>query len=338
MVPLGAGGATYARAVNEAGEVVGIASSGHAFLYSKGVLTDLGTLPGENSSLALGINNRAQVVGVSFTTPISSTEQAFVYSGGVLRDIGSLAGGQTAAYGINDAGAIVGQSLLQEHFPFAFLYKNGIMQNLSSLPGSDRSSAAAINNAGQIAGTSGVGPSQGPNGNQSHAVLWENGRILDLGTLGGLNSYGTAINERGQVAGYSSLAGGDGQDADYRAFIWWKGKMRQLDAPPNGRQVQPNGMNNHGHIVGTHQRQGAQRAFVYGMHGKMRDLTDLVGPAQTWTITAAYDINDAGQIVGEACDASFSYCTAVRLDPVRRGRRGDATPGADARDGTSVEE
>lgn len=339
VVPLGAGWGSYARAINEAGDVVGrlIPTVGDgAFLYSHGVLTELGALPGENASIALGLNDKTQVVGVSFTSPISSTEHAFLYSGGVMRDIGSLAGGNTSATGINDAGDIVGQSVLQEHFPFAFLYKNGVMQNLSSLPGSDRSGAAAINNCGQIAGTSGVGPSQGPNGNQSHAVLWEHGVIKDLGTLGGLNSYGAAINDRGQVTGYSTLSGGDGQDADYRGFLWSKGKMRELEAPPNGRQVQPNGMNNRADIVGTYQNGGAQRAFVYGGPGRMRDLTALVNPAQGWTITAAYDINDAGQIAGEACNASFSFCTAVRLDPVRKAWPGDAMHGTDARDSTDA--
>lgn len=123
------------------------------------------------------------------------------------------------------------------------------------------------------------------------------------------------------MVGHSTLAGGNGQDADYRGFIWWKGKMRELGTPPNGRQVQPLGMNNHADIVGIYQKGPAQRAFVlYGARGGMRDLTALVDPAQGWTITAAYDINDAGQIAGEACNRSFSYCTAVRLDPVQKGR------------------
>lgn len=330
VVPLGAGNGSNGRAINAAGAVAGSLIPGvgnHGFLYSNGVLTDLGSLPAENASIAFGLNNKTEVVGASYTEPIPTTRHAFVYSGGTMRDIGSLAGGASTANGINDAGAIVGQSVLNDQFPFAFLYKDGAMQNLGCLPGSDRSSAQGINSRGQVVGTSGVGPAQGPNGNQAHAVLWMDGLITDLGTLGGLNSYGTAINDRGQVAGYSSLAGDDGPEADYRGFIWSKGKMRELGTPPNGRQVQPNGINNHADVVGIYQKGGAQRAFLYGVRGRMHDLTALVDPAEGWVITAAYGINDGGQIAGEACNASMSFCTAVRLDPLQQGRWDDTMGG-----------
>ena len=72
MIDLGTLGglASYARGVNERGQVVGHShtASGdtHAFLWEKGVLTDLGTLGGSYSN-ARAINSRGQIVGWSTT-------------------------------------------------------------------------------------------------------------------------------------------------------------------------------------------------------------------------------------------------------------------------------
>lgn len=318
VVVLGAGWGSYGHAINRAGHVAGrlIPGAGdHAFLHADGMLTGLGTLPGYDGSVATGINASDQVVGAA--SGAGRTGHAFLYGGGTMRDIGTLAGGTTAALDINDAGDIVGSSVVrQQGYQFAFLYRNGVMRNLGSLPGSDRSVALAINNRGEIAGSSGVGLSDGPTGEQTHAVVWKNGNILDLGTLGGLSSDANDINDRGEVTGYSTFAGGDGPDRVYGGFIWSHGKMRGIGAPPGGSQVMPLGMNNRGRVVGIYAGFNQQRAFLYGYRGGMHDLTALVDAAQGWTITAAYDINDAGQIAGEACDPSRLYCTAVRLDPI----------------------
>lgn len=57
---------------------------------------------------------------------------------------------------------------------------------------------AAMNNVGQIAGTF-----NSPAG--SHAAIYNNGAIADLGTLGGAVSHSTGINDNGQVTGFSDL-------------------------------------------------------------------------------------------------------------------------------------
>ena len=81
----------------------------HAFLYSGGVMTDLGTLPGGTYSCATGINNNGQIVGYSNTA--SGPIHAFLYSGGKMTDLGTLPGGDNSeATGINDSGQIVGDS------------------------------------------------------------------------------------------------------------------------------------------------------------------------------------------------------------------------------------
>jgi probable HAF family extracellular repeat protein len=68
--------------INDNGQIVGWSEAAdgapHAFSYSGGVMTDLGTLPGMTISEALGINDRGQVVGYSQTAGIPY--RAFLYN------------------------------------------------------------------------------------------------------------------------------------------------------------------------------------------------------------------------------------------------------------------
>src|SRR3954471_15151064 len=63
------------RAINSSGQVVGLSTTNktgsavfHAFLYTQGVMSDLGTLVGGTNSVANGLNAAGQVVGYSQTT------------------------------------------------------------------------------------------------------------------------------------------------------------------------------------------------------------------------------------------------------------------------------
>ena len=103
MTDLGTfGGATSeAYGINDLGQVVGAADLTnavnwrHAFLYTNGVMTDLGVLGNYvtgfgtySTSIALGINNAGRIVGKSYTT--AGRFHAFLYDQGQMTDLGVL--------------------------------------------------------------------------------------------------------------------------------------------------------------------------------------------------------------------------------------------------------
>ncbi len=107
-----------AVAINDKGQVTGysITAKGenHAFLWQKGVMTDLGTLggpfPNHPRSHPLAINNKGQVIG--YSTDASGESRAFLWQKGAMTELKPLPGASTAyASAINNKGQVVGSSL-----------------------------------------------------------------------------------------------------------------------------------------------------------------------------------------------------------------------------------
>jgi len=198
----------------------------HAFRWKKGTLTDLGTIPGGNSNDAIWVNNRGQTVGTSqngLINPLVGVPEnraVLWQKDGQIIDLGTLGGNDSAAFAINDRGEVVGGALNDILDPFsfpglatqsrAFLWQDGIMQDLGPLGGPD-AFATAINDRSQIAGISMTNST--PNATTSfptfHPFPWENGKMLDLGSLRGTQAAPSgigdplegqrALNNRGQV-------------------------------------------------------------------------------------------------------------------------------------------
>lgn len=115
----GLGGAnSYGQAINSAGAVAGHSQTGtgalNATIWAGSQTRNLGTLGGANS-YAFGINAGGQVVGYSDMAG-SGNSAAFLYSDGLLYDLNGLLGPSSewqllAAYGLNDAGQIVGRGI-----------------------------------------------------------------------------------------------------------------------------------------------------------------------------------------------------------------------------------
>lgn len=140
----------------------------------------------------------------------------------------------------------------------------------------------------------------GPGG----ATLWRNGVATILGTLGGSRASATGINNSGWIVGTSQLPG----DSIEHAFLWRNGSMIDLGTL-GGSNSAANAINAAGQIVGASDvLNGREHAFLYE-NGVMRDLGTLQGHQ-----SAAEDINDAGHIVG-----SWEWFTGGRVFLWRNG-------------------
>ena len=96
--------------INNHGQVVGWSYSAdysldHAFLWSNGTMTDLGTLGGLYSG-ATGINDNGQVTGSAHIP--ADNYHAFFYDSGTMHDLGTLGGIESYGYKINNNGVVVG--------------------------------------------------------------------------------------------------------------------------------------------------------------------------------------------------------------------------------------
>ena len=158
--------------------------------------------------------------------------------------------------------------------------------------------AVAINNAGQVVGYAGDRLA-------ARAYLWTpGGAVQDLGTLGGASSWAYAINQAGQVAGASTTA-----DGKQHAFLWKAGQgIQDLGTLPGALSSIARGINDLGQVVGesTFPRIGPPEpethAFLWTPGLGMEDLGAL---GSGLTSSVAFDINNAGQVVGRSFLAKF---------------------------------
>jgi probable HAF family extracellular repeat protein len=134
------------------------------------------------------------------------------------------------------------------------------------------------------------------------------GDIYNLGTLGGRESHGYSINDTGQVAGYSHVTTDDGQVIHSFRYTGTPGSGGVMQDLGTGYAF---GINSSGRVAGyANTLSGDDHAFRYtgtpGAGGAKQDLGTLGGQ-----FSAAYAINDAGQVTGQA-DTAFNGGNGAR--------------------------
>ena len=146
------------QAINDRGNIAGTcdtASGPHAVLWTGSVAQDLGTLPGDYESAALGINDRGDVVGSSGNP--EAVHHAVIWpAGGAIQSIGALSKRKwSQALAINNNREVVGVSSDGYSKEHAFLWteKDGLQDLndlLTSSSGFELTHAIAISAQGHI--------------------------------------------------------------------------------------------------------------------------------------------------------------------------------------------
>jgi probable HAF family extracellular repeat protein len=335
----GLGGTDSAgNSVNNLGLVAGYSNladdqTRHATLWFLGFRHDLRTLGGPNSNVVWPVKNlRGVVVGISQTNspePLGETWSCrsffplptrsgytclgFVWEGGEMKPLPTLGGNNGFATGANNRGQIIGWAenevfdstcVAPQRLQFrAVVYGPGRKQ-LRELPPFDKdttSAATALNDKGQIVGISGICGTAVGALSAAHAVIWENGVVHNLGSLGGI-AWNTpmSINERGDVVGFSNFRKEDGAAFNARAFLWTKTRgIQDLGTLPGDATSQALGINNRGQVVGTSCNADFSlcRAFLW-QDGHIVDLNERVPSDYRDLLLFANDINDLGVITG----------------------------------------
>ena len=282
-------------AINDRGNILGTVGD-RAILWTKSRVRDLGVPvdwwygAGPNA-----LNSRGDVVGAAIGPTHEVGEEvdirAFLWRDGKLLSLGSLENGDryVTAYGINDRGHVVGMSGGRGSDPMddeptgrAFLWIDGKMRALATPPGTS-SAAVAINEHDAI-----VGWILTP-GATRRAVVWRQGRLTVLPTLGGASA-AVDVNNRGQILGWSKTRRGA-----WHAVLWEGGRLRDL-----GTRIEARAINDEGLVVGA--CGGNACALERGR------LTDLgkVGDA-----AVAVDVNDRRQILGNVLENCGGGCSPM---------------------------
>ncbi len=286
------GGLCVPEDLNDAGESAGRQTISGFFSYA--IYWDAQNspfaLPGLPSGSAAfntahAINASGQIVGrAKEGGPNYWGHAAIWFQNSLQADLGFMGGGNySEAFGINDAGAVVGVASIANTNQHAFLWQNGQYTDLSTWTGGGAASKAmAINNQGEIVGL-----------NANVASLWRNGAVQALPMPAGISAYTPAldINDAGDMI----ATGSKGYPIEV-GVLWRNGVPIDLGTLPGGTISRARRINAAGEIVGE-----AQSASGYYHAVKW-----IVTPAQTTYCTAKLNSQGCLPLISASGVASSS--------------------------------
>jgi len=217
------GTSSRATGINASGQVAGYEFDPYygktATVWSHGAKTRLATMQGSSAYTPSAINDLGQVAG---SRAYGSSTQAILWNGFDITVLDSLGASSSEARGLNNVGQVAGTIQYNDTYggrTYAVVW-NGAVATVMQSPGQNEccTSAAAINDLGQVIGSASVG-------GDVQAVVWRNGLATVLNSPFGA-SYGFSINNVGQGVGTFYTPGGQ-----YRAGVWnlQTGKLTDLN-------------------------------------------------------------------------------------------------------------
>lgn len=291
-----AGGSGQALAINANGRVAGESQAmvggqlvKRAVTWSGNSVTDLGWLPGHNSSSARGINLPGVTVGQScaangYCAPFRHTP------GSGMVQLDKLTALDGAAWAINNAGIVVGHSQPSIYTPHAVKWSaTGVITDLHPA-NATWSVAYDINTSGTI-----VGEIHMPNGT-TYAYNWNSDGSGNI--ISPVNYSARAISDNALITGNRPATA----PAD-RPFLWNPVSLFSLVTSPDSTVVAD--VSYHQRLVGS--TRGVASTWINGTWGSL--------PLGSYTLSNASAINSCGTIVGSA-----ENLTGIRR-PVRWSRR-----------------
>src|ERR1700685_2845574 len=340
------GTSSAAASINDRGWAAGGAvtsdSNEHATLWLARAL-DLGTLGGPNSNIAWpNPNAQGELAGIAETAKADPLNEnwscsaffpaithnvcvGFKWQWGVMSALPTRGGTNGYAASLNNWGEVVGWAETPKHDPTCVapqvLQFEAVIwgpapsevHQLAPYPGDPDSAATAINDLHQVVGISGTCDNAVGEFSAKHALLWENGQPINLGSFGGVAwNTPTALNNQGQVVGFADLPGDESGAANPVGFIWTRehGIQKLLPYPGDVNSFAW-GINERGQIVGQSIDANGNPRAVLWQNGVALDLNALVPADSPVYLTLANDINDLGEISGQGCVVDNGECTSV---------------------------